>query len=215
MEPEVVLLIVGIVVVAGGIAYLVHRQEKKRSEELRDLAEMSGMLFAERDDALLRDTLSGFEILKKGSGQKARNVFRMELDEGEVVLFGFEYRVDKAVHRQTTVAVRVPGRALPRFRMTPEGFFSRIGEALGMQDIDFASSPAFSSAYRLTGDDETAVRNLFRSDILAFFGTEPGWSVEGYGEWVVAYRHGERLDPEKLVGFAEKGLWISGLFAWA
>lgn len=212
MEPGIVVLILIVIGIAVVIAVIVHRQERNRTEELRDLAEMSGMEFRERDDSLLSGSLDGFEILRKGSNRKARNVFRMEDDGKDIVLFGFEFNVDKAKHRQTVVAVRTPGRDLPRFRMTPEGFFSRIGEALGMQDIDFESNLAFSESYRLTGGDETAVRTLFRPDVLAFFGSERGWSVEGFGEWLVAYRQGKRAEPDELVGFAERGIRISGLF---
>src|SRR5207302_2233016 len=52
-------------------------------------------------------------------------------------------------------------RSLPQFLLTPEGLWARIVAHFGGQDIDFAESPEFSSAYRLRGSDEAAVRALF------------------------------------------------------
>ena len=37
---------------------------------------------------------------------------------------------------------------------------------LGAQDIDFADAPEFSKKYVLKSDDETAVRDFLRPDIL-------------------------------------------------
>ena len=51
--------------------------------------------------------------------------------------------------------------SLPQFLLTPEGFWARVAAYFGGQDIDFADSPEFSSAYRLRGSDEPAVRALF------------------------------------------------------
>ena len=209
---EIWILVIAVGIVALVVAAYSHLQDQKRTEQIRDLASMSGMNFTERDDSLLTETFAGIELMRKGSGRKAKNILRTRADGKDVVLFRYEYHVDKSTFKQTAAGVRDPERALPRFQLTPESVFLKIGASFGMQDIDFDSSPTFSESYRLTGDDEAAVRRLFRSDVLSFFATETSWSIEGSGEWVVVYRRRDLVNPDQLAEFAEKAIWISDLF---
>jgi hypothetical protein len=47
-----------------------------------------------------------------------------------------------------------------RFRIHRKGFFSGLGKALGMQDIESGHSAAFDDAFILQGNDESKVRRL-------------------------------------------------------
>lgn len=47
-----------------------------------------------------------------------------------------------------------------RFRIYRKGFFSGLGKALGMQDIESGHSAAFDDAFILQGNDESKVRRL-------------------------------------------------------
>jgi hypothetical protein len=72
--------------------------------------------------------------------------------------------------------------AFPKFALGPEGWFSRLGQMLGMQDLDFPESPEFSNAYRLRGPDESSIRQLFTPEIREFFAATPQQHVAGGGQ---------------------------------
>lgn len=102
---------------------------------------------------------------------------------------------------------RFRGRALPVFELSVEGFLKAGG-----QDLDFASHPAFSKRFRLRGDDETAVRNLFNPRVLDFFESlrdDFGQTIEGAGEYVVVYRSARRVKPEAVKAFVEEATAIA------
>ena len=47
--------------------------------------------------------------------------------------------------------------------------FDALGQSLGGQDIDFEDDKAFSDAFVLQGDNETAVRDLFDTQVRQWF----------------------------------------------
>lgn len=80
----------------------------------------------------------------------------------------------------------------PKFALTPEGWFTRLGEFFGMQDIDFDDAPDFSRTYRLKGSDETAIRSLFTPEVRHFFAVTPDQRVAGGGRFLLWWKD-ERL----------------------
>ena len=77
-------------------------------------------------------------------------------------------------------------------------FLDRIGKFFGGQDIDFESHPKFSEMFVLKGPDEDAIRSFFTPELLAFFETKVGHSIEGARGQMVLYKNGERTKPENV-----------------
>ena len=79
----------------------------------------------------------------------------------------FEYRFttgggrNSQVHSESVMLWDSADLKLPKFSLSPEGFFNRIGQKFGVQDFDFDDDPEFSKAYQLQGDNEAGVRALF------------------------------------------------------
>ena len=69
------------------------------------------------------------------------------------------------------------------------------------QDIDFDSSPDFSSHYLLRGPEEMAIRSAMSADALSFFGQHQDWHVEVKDRTVAIYRAGKRCKPEDFQTF--------------
>ena len=91
--------------------------------------------------------------------------------------------------------------------------FDKIGSAFGGQDIDFDENSEFSRRHRLRGEDEVAVRSLFGPALRQHLAMDPGWSLEGAGEWLIAYRKRKRVAPDELATFAEHARRFSELIA--
>ena len=104
-------------------------------------------------------------------------------------------------------------RALPQFLLTPEGLWARLAAYFGGQDIDFAESPEFSSAYRLRGNDEAAVRALFTAARRQVFELSRGQHAAGAGQELMWWRDGVLPPPDQFDVFLMEGQRIQRAFA--
>lgn len=209
--------IVGVVLVGvtGAVIYS-HYQEKARTEKLRQMAGELGFEFAAEDARLVTEWLAGFHLGGHGHSKKARNVLRAETPALRLTLFEYHYTTGHGKHQQrhsqVVAAFDFDEPMLPKFELRPEGFFHQIGKLFGYQDINFDDHPKFSKLYLLRGPDEAAVRELFTPDVRELFEVMPGWSVEGHGGRLLAYRADQRPAPEKWREFMDEAYGIAGAF---
>ncbi|MBK92358.1 MAG: hypothetical protein CME27_07925, partial [Gemmatimonadetes bacterium] len=194
-----------------------------QSNKLADLAQQVGWRFSNEDEDLLSN-LWGFELSREEAHRRVGREIADVLDPGPGRLAsGQEYQVrifrfwqDKPGYssgtgklqkigrlpEQTVIWFRSPQLSLPSFVMRPEHVFHKIGSAFGYQDIDFESNRTaadFSKKYLLRGEDEHAIRSLFKDNVLSFFATHSGKPVlEGRGDRLILYRPGQLIRPENI-----------------
>ncbi|HAH08293.1 MAG TPA: hypothetical protein DCM05_17505 [Elusimicrobia bacterium] len=199
-------LAAGFLALGAAAAAWAVQAERKRSQALGQAAARMGL------EPLVWEPsqrgLYGLQVFDQGHNRRTYNVFRRLFSETEeAYLFDYDYTTgsgkSRHTHRQTLAAFRRSGRALPRFELRPENVLHKIGGLFGYQDIDFEGFPEFSRNYLLRGQDEAAVRALWRPFLLQHLGLHPGWCLEGGGDWLVAYRDGRRVEAEKLQEFFE------------
>ena len=104
------------------------------------------------------------------------------------------------------------GASLPQFTLGPEGFFARIGQALGWPDIDFSEDEAFSRGYVLKGGDDTAVRALFTPELRAALTSQPGQHLAGMAKVLFWWRNGSLPGPESFNEFLTAGDRVRQVF---
>lgn len=138
--------------------------------------------------------------------------------DGQTILFDYEFQQgsgeNSTQYHQTVAAFQVPNRNLPEFSLRTENIFDKIRELFSKQDINFDFAPEFSKSYRLEGQPETTIRKAFNFDILQFFSQNPGWWLEGHGQWLVIYQINRQVKPEELSAFLQKTTQISQLFSY-
>lgn len=204
-----------IALVAGGIFLGLYVWEKQRTEKMRlAAAEMDLPFYAVGESSLLGDFL-GFPLFSTGSARKIKNVLYGKTSDVEVALFDYQYTIGgkhRRTYKQTVASIRSPQLDSPEFALRPENLFDKIGGVVGYQDIDFESHPRFSDRYILRGSGEYGIRRLFRDEILAFFESQPGLSVEAYGQRIVFYREAKRVQPENIRSFFEEAFRVYTLF---
>lgn len=124
--------------------------------------------------------------------------------EGADVLIG-RYTVGSETKYGTAVACfRLP-RELPVFVLAPEGISDKLESALGAADLDFATHPEFSSAYRLRSSDEPGARALFSNpSLLDRLVRDKGWYAECNGNWLGLHRLGEAVPRAALPEFLQR-----------
>lgn len=206
--------VVGVSVLAALAVFLwLRRREAERREAFAGLAASLGFSWAEEDDSLLSSDLAGLHLMRQGRRRRVRNVLRRSRAGAETVCFDYQYTTSSGknsqTHRQSVVALHLPGRAFPSFELRPEHLLHKLGSAFGYRDIDFDSSPEFSRRYLLRGEDETAIRALFGPSVLHALEQQPGWAVEATGDWLIVYRPRKRARADDLPTFLEEGRAIT------
>ena len=124
----------------------------------------------------------------------------------EVLLFDYSYSVGKSGSNQTVVAFRDAAASFPKFQLRSNHFLTSAGwGAYPGNRVKFDADAAFNKSYLLTGPDPQTVSNFFVSGLRNFLVSMPdhGWTIEGYGNWLVFYRHGKKVKPDALFEFVD------------
>ncbi|NND97843.1 MAG: hypothetical protein HKN47_11000 [Pirellulaceae bacterium] len=217
MEPALIVgaSIFGGIALVGGILFAAYKFEQARTEKLKAIADELGLEFFPKGDDSVKNSLGHLQLFNRGHGRRMQNMLSGQSDEIEMAIFGYRYTTgggkNQQTHQQTVISFQTPALSLPAFELRPEHMFHKIGKVFGYQDINFNSHPVFSKRYLLRGSDEEAIRKLFTADVLAFFESQQGISVEADRDRLIYYRSGKRSKPELLRGFMEEGFRVYGL----
>jgi hypothetical protein len=211
-----IVVVVAIVFVVAAVAYTAYLAEKKRTEELKQLAEGLGFEFEPYGNAAFLQGLSNFHLFSQGHSRKVSNLLRGMTQELEVAIFDYTYITGSGKHRHvwnhSVICFQFEGPGLPPFSLRPENVGHKIGAWFGYQDIDFDTHSDFSRKYLLRGGDENAVRGLFTGAVLDFYEEKPGVCTEGAGHTLVFYRQAVRVRPQAIRSFMEEGFAVLSLY---
>lgn len=115
---------------------------------------------------------------------------------------------------QTAAQYDSPNHRFPEFALQPSGGLTDLMARMsGFNDIDFASHPAFSKAYLLTGTSAPAVRRLFEhAPLLDMLGRRTGLTVHSQLSGLVIHRWELRCDDAQRKAFAAESAVLFNLF---
>jgi hypothetical protein len=160
MTPVLVVLVVGaFLALVVWLAVQSHKRELARIASLQQLCLSKGWQFSAADPYGLPKRWDGTPF-DSGYDRRAENVMTGEVGGRPMVAFDYEYKedsTDSKGNRTTTTyhyaicALGMPC-ALPELHVRPEGVFSRLGHALGMQDIELESED-FNRRFRVRCPD--------------------------------------------------------------
>ena len=208
IEPQW-LIIGGVGVLVGGIALAARAVERKRREAYQQHCLIRGFKFElERPEGEHR-LREFFEPFNQGRSRRWGYTISGQLHGASFTAFEYRWVTGGGKSSQTHhiggLVWEIDDAVLPQFALTPEGWFSRLGQVFGMQDIDFDDAPEFSKAYRLKGPDEAGIRKLFTQDIRQFFAVTLGQQVAGGGRFLFWWRDGRLPSAEHLDEWFELG----------
>jgi len=163
----------------------------------------------------------GFEVDTDSKGPPGQQFDQLTIGRSKTVSFQFwrpgehdsvfQYRYttgsgdDSTTHFSTLALVNLPFAA-PHTKIGPEGFWSGIGRAVGIRDIEVEST-VFNDRFRVTGNDERFAVALLDQDMLAWLLSPDsrGGAVkfELWGPWLLCVS--EKLDMEQMFGFLDWG----------
>lgn len=199
------------------IALIVHqiKSARARSAALQRLAVMMNFTYSEQADLSAELQATGFRLFRHGHSKKSSRLLTGQAGAVDVKIFDYRYVTGGGKNSrrstQTVMLLTSDQLDLPLFELQPENLFHKIGQALGMKDIDFDMYPEFSKHYLLRGPDEEAVRNLFKTYILEYFGRNLGLHLEGAAHHLIIFRDDKRMPPLKLEAQYRAGLELHEL----
>jgi len=185
MDSGFPFLIVLFIVAAIVIAVVGWWMEKKRREALAALAASLGLSFSHQKDRALAGQLSFLDKTQSGSNRYCYNVMQGNWQGHNILAFDFHYEThsrDSKGRRKTNhhylsyVTLRLP-KAFPELTIAPEGFFSKIAQAVGYDDIDFESAE-FSREYVVRSADRKFAYDFCHARTIEFLLAEPVYHLE-------------------------------------
>jgi hypothetical protein len=202
-ETVVIIVLVFAAILFVGVAiYWAYVADKKRTEAFADKAADLGLTFMPAGGEALLSRFGGFKLFSTGRARKLKNVIEGDAGDVAITIFDYQYTTGSGkhqqTHNQTVVSLRSALLACPDFRMRPEGFFDKVGSAMGFQDIDFDSHPEFSKLFVLQGSNEEAIRNYFKPTLLEFFETKKGISLEAHRDTMFFYTARTRAKADQI-----------------
>jgi len=179
-------LIIIIVLAAGFLAVwgLGIWREKKRLEAFRALADELDLTYSPGRDYSLPDRYFFLNQLDRGDNRYAQHIFRGAYDGLPVMFFEYHYETSSSNSEGRTVhhyylsvfLTKVPGPA-PELTIRPEGFFSKVAQALGYDDIDFESAE-FSRKYCVRSRDKKFAYDVCHPAAIEFLLRHPCGDIE-------------------------------------
>jgi len=202
--PVVLFGLIAIAIIA--LAIIGHIQEKKRREALQMIANQLGLSFSQPRDYSLADSYGFLDRLRAGKNRYAYNVMRGSGKHGETVcLFDYHYETTStdSKGRTTThnhyysVYTLIMPKNFPELIIEPEGFFAKIAQALGFDDIDFESHE-FSSRYKVKSPDKKFAYDVCNAQMIDYLLDQEKLAIELEGN-VLAMTFSGHMKPENVV----------------
>ncbi len=210
MEP--VLAVFGGLVLIGGLVALglyMAKKARERREAFAAWAAQHGFTYRPGRDRELAKRYAFLDKLRQGSNRYAEHVLQGVWQGREAAAFTYHYEThstDSKGRRQThhhhfgVVLIELECE-FPELRIHPENFFSRIGQALGFDDIDF-ESVEFSRAFTVRSPDKRFAWDFCHTGTMEYLLGHPKSAMELEG-CTLAVFDGNRLDPHEVEGYLE------------
>ena len=204
------------------IAVVAYKRNQARLAAIQSLCMSNGWAYSARDPFGLPHRWSGtpFGI---GDDRQAKNVVTGEVKGRPMIAFDYSYEThstDSKGNRTTTThnygiyALGMPC-ALPELHLGPEGVFSRIGKAVGMQDIELESEE-FNRKYRVRCPDPKLATDVLTPRTMEMLIAAPKMRFRFAGTDLVCYENGCISAAEILNRTAVLAMVLDGVpaFVW-
>ena len=182
MQP---VFIVVAIIVFGAVAYYAWRQEQKRREALLLWATGRGWNLRVAKQKRLHDRWAGLKILHKGHTRRGKNVITGTFDGFTITLMDYQFVTghgkNRSTHNKGLVILGCDHPTIP-LQIRRENPFDKVGEFLGMDDIDFESAE-FSHKFYVKSSDKKWAYDVIHARAMDYLMAGPSYALEfGYAE---------------------------------
>ncbi len=200
MHPEVmIILFIGILIV-GGIFSAISR--KKRREAMTALAASLGLTFDPDRNRHLAGKYKFLNKLRSGSNRYAFNVLAGSYQGHEITAFDYHYETHSSSskggrrthHHYFSFFILHLSVSCPELTIGPEGFLSKIAQAVGYDDVDFESHE-FSRRFCVRSQDKKFAYDVCHARMIEYLLVNDDLVIEIEGQAMALY-FSRRLKPE-------------------
>ena len=201
MAPLIFVGVIAIIIVLAVLGYI---SARKRREAMAALAARLGLNY---DPEKNRDLAARYKFLNKlrsGSNRYAFNILSGKYKENDVTAFDYHYEThstDSKGRRQTHhhyfsfFMLQLPS-SFPELVIAREGFFSKIAQAFGYDDIDFESHE-FSRKFCVRSADKKFAYDFCNARMIEYLLSNTDLTIE-VEQNVLAVSFGRRLAPDRI-----------------
>jgi hypothetical protein len=194
----------------GLVYWLSTVYEKKRREKLIELAQTLELQISWELAPQDKERFEKFPVATMGHRQHVKTVLCADTGETRMVVFDFEYTKGHGknrVNRVFSMALCTNSRLrAPKLALQPESWGTSLAAMVGVQDIDFAEDPAFSSAFQLQGSDEEAIRQFLNETRRKALLSHPTMRLEIDGDSLLVWMPHFRLNADSVRMFMSQAL---------
>ena len=199
------------IIVFIAIAVTSYIMEKKRREALQAIAHKLGLSFSHQKDRTISGRYGFLERIDRGSNRYAYNIMQGTAADGSpVCLFDHHYETkssdsegrSKTTHHYHAVYTLTLPKSFPELIIEPEGFSSKIAQALGFDDIDF-ESVEFSKRYKVKSPDKKFAYDVCNAQMIDYLLGQEKLAIELESN-VLAIVFNRRMRPENVIPSYER-----------
>lgn len=201
MGPLVIVGVVALIIVLAVVGYI---SAQKRREAMMALAARLGLRFQPHKDWDLARRFDFLDKLRAGENRYAFNTLRGSYQGHDVTAFDYHYEThstDSKGHRQThhhylsVFLLHLPA-SFPELVIGREGFFSKIAQAFGYDDIDFESHE-FSRRFCVRSANKKFAYDVCHTRMMEYLLANDDLTIEIDGD-ALAITFSSRLSPERI-----------------
>jgi Protein of unknown function (DUF3137) len=206
--------------VAGYAAYRNYQANQQRKELLFTWANNSGYQYAVEDDSMC-ERWNG-DPFDEGDHRRAQNVITGTA-KAPFSAFDYSYQTHTSdgrggrtttTHHYYVTALQLPG-FLPTLQVTPENVLTRMGHALGLDDIDLESED-FNRKFRVHASDRKFASDCLTPRTMQALLARPAacWRINGTD--ILTWTEGRMSPSSVLEDLSTLQLVIDGIpsFVW-
>jgi hypothetical protein len=138
-----------------------------------------------------------FKCLHRGRSRHAHNIITGQLAGREITAFDYRYTTgsgkNKRTHSFSAIIVTAPFPLKPLF-IRREGFFDKVTEFFGADDIDFESAE-FSRKFFVKSTDKKWAYDVIHQRMMEYLLTAPKFAIQFAGNSIIAW-HQSTFTPD-------------------
>ena len=196
MQPLIIVGFVALFIVIGVFGYI---SSMKRRQAMMALATRLGLNFYPGKDRDMARRYRFLDKLRAGRDRYAFNTLSGGYQDHDVTVFDYHYKTGSGKnthhHYLSFFLLRLPV-LFPEMVIVREGLLSKIGQALGYDDIDFESHE-FSRKFCVRSKDKKFAYDVCNALMIEYLLSNDDLSIEIENN-ILAISFNRRLSPERI-----------------
>ena len=196
MQPLIIVGFVALFIVIGIFGYI---SSMKRRQAMMALAARLGLNFYPGKDRDMARRYRFLDKLRAGRDRYAFNILTGGYQDNDVTVFDYHYKTgsgkDTHHHYLSFFLLKMPV-IFPELVIVREGLLSKIGQALGYDDIDFESHE-FSRKFCVRSKDKKFAYDVCNALMIEYLLSNDDLSIEIENN-ILAISFNRRLSPERI-----------------